>query len=111
MLVYSVRWGGAAGAKLPHLKGGSLMKMLVVFAIVAVLGLETVATVNAEETSTNGTTGLGQHVGTMAPEHAITMAPRAFGQCVSLMATTGVCPACDSLGYSGPPSRSPCSTA
>jgi hypothetical protein len=46
---------------------------------------------SADEIAPVGGNAFGQHVATMAPEHAIVQGVE-FGQCVSSTARTGTCP-------------------
>jgi hypothetical protein len=59
-------------------------------AALVVLALGT-SPVGAEDVAPGGSNAFGQHVASMAPEHAIEHGAD-FGACVSTMARTGTCP-------------------
>ena len=67
------------------------MRTTLVAGIAVLFAIVGAVPARAEEIAPGGGNAFGQHVASMAPEHAIAHGVD-FGQCVSSMARTGTCP-------------------
>ena len=69
------------------------MRAVVIAAVLGVFSVLTAVPVSADEISPGGGSTFGAHVASMTPTMPQSMGA-GFGQCVSMMATTGTCPHC-----------------